>query len=271
MKIIKKIFDLNKTIKNFKSFGFVPTMGGIHKGHISLIKNSQNKCKKTIVTIFINPTQFNDINDFKKYPKNFKKDIKILKKLNIDYLFLPIKKEIYHEKIKNFKLKKADKILCAKHRIGHFEGVLNIMNRLLKIIKAKHVFMGEKDFQQLYLIKKYLSKKFNVKVINCPTIRDKNNVALSTRNNLLNKNNYLKVSYITNDLIKFKKKMKCSKKNINNELKKIKIKLKNTYKIKFDYLEFRNVKDLKNSNLSKNKFRLFLAYKIGKIRLIDNF
>ena len=83
--------------------------------------------------------------------------------------------------------------------------------------------------------------------------------------------NYLKVSYITNDLIKFKKKMKCSKKNINNELKKIKIKLKNTYKIKFDYLEFRNVKDLKNSNLSKNKFRLFLAYKIGKIRLIDNF
>ena len=89
MEIIKKIFDLNKAINSFKDFGFVPTMGGIHKGHISLIKNSQKKCKKTIVSIFINPTQFNSKNDYKNYPRNIIKDIKLLKKMKVDFVFIP--------------------------------------------------------------------------------------------------------------------------------------------------------------------------------------
>ena len=89
MKIIRNIFDLNKAIKNFKKFGFVPTMGGIHQGHISLIKNSQKTCKKTIVSIFINPTQFNSKTDYKKYPKNISRDINILKRIKVDYLFVP--------------------------------------------------------------------------------------------------------------------------------------------------------------------------------------
>ena len=98
MEIIKNIFDLNKAIKSFKNYGFVPTMGGIHKGHISLIKNSQKKCKKTIVSIFVNPTQFNNKNDFNKYPRNLKQDIKVLKRLKVDYLFIPNSKEIYKSK-----------------------------------------------------------------------------------------------------------------------------------------------------------------------------
>ena len=98
MEIIKNILDLNKAINNFKNFGFVPTMGGIHEGHISLIKNSQKKCKKTIVSIFVNPTQFNDKNDFKKYPRRLIQDIKILKKLKIDFLFIPNEREIYKKK-----------------------------------------------------------------------------------------------------------------------------------------------------------------------------
>ena len=137
MEIIKNILDLNKAIKDFKNFGFVPTMGGIHDGHISLIKNSQKICKKTIVSIFINPTQFNYKNDFKKYPRNLKNDIKILKNIKIDYLFIPSVNEIYKDKNINIKLYKKDKILCAIHRKGHFEGVLNLMNRLLNIIRAK--------------------------------------------------------------------------------------------------------------------------------------
>ena len=139
------------------------------------------------------------------------------------------------------------------------------MNRLLNIIKAKKVFMGEKDFQQLFLIKKYLSKKHNIKIINCPTIRDKNNVALSTRNNLLTKKNYTKVALITNYLLKFKN----NKKKLQ-KLKQVIKKLENIYKIKIDYLEFRNEKDLSIYNF-KNKNRLFIAYSIDKIRLIDNF
>ena len=265
MEIIRNILDLNKAINDFKNLGFVPTMGGIHKGHISLIKNSQKTCKKTIVSLFVNPTQFSDKNDFKKYPRNLNKDIRILNKLEIDYLFIPSVEEIYKNKNKKITIFKKDKVLCARHRKGHFEGVLNVMNRLLNIIKAKKVFMGEKDFQQLFLIKKYLSKKHNIKIINCPTIRDKNNVALSTRNNLLTKKNYTKVALISNYLLKFKNNKKKLQK-LNQVIKKI----ENIYKIKIDYLEFRNEKDLSIYNF-KNKNRLFIAYSIDKIRLIDNF
>ena len=187
MKIITSIFDLNKEIKNYKNVGFVPTMGGIHKGHISLIKASQKKKSKTIVSIYVNPTQFNKKIDFRKYPRNIKKDIISLKKLNVNYLFLPSTKDIYKFKTRKFVLSKKDKILCAKFRKGHFEGVLNVMNRLMSIVKSKDLFMGEKDYQQLYLIKKFLSKKFDVRINACPTIRTTDKIALSTRNKLLNK------------------------------------------------------------------------------------
>mgnify|MGYP003312466509 CR=1 FL=1 len=151
-----------------------------------MIKKSKQECEKTIVSIFVNPYQFNNKNDFKKYPRNIQNDIAILKKLNVEYLFTPNAKDIYKFKAKKFKLKKKDKILCAKFRVGHFEGVLNVMNRLLTIIKSKDLYMGEKDYQQLYLIKKFLSKKFKVRINSCPTIRI-NNIALSTRNKLLKK------------------------------------------------------------------------------------
>ena len=153
MKIIKSINQLNKEV-NFKAnIGFVPTMGTLHNGHISLIKSSQKKCNKTIVSIFINPSQFNVKSDYKKYPKNISKDIKILKKLKVDFVFLPAKKEIYkNNQVMRLKLKAKDKILCAKFRKGHFEGVLGVINQLLNIIKAKYIFLGEKDFQQIHLI-----------------------------------------------------------------------------------------------------------------------
>ena len=270
MEIIKNILDLNKAINNFKNFGFVPTMGGIHEGHISLIKKSQKKCKKTIVSIFVNPTQFNDKNDFIKYPRSLIKDIKILKKLKIDYLFIPSQNEIYKKKNKIFKLKKTDKILCAKYRKGHFEGVLNVMNRLMNIIKAKKIFMGEKDFQQLFLIKKYLSKKFRIKIVNCPTIRDKGKIALSTRNNLLSKKNYRKASLVAKYLIALKNKLNINNKNLSFVLKENIKKLENFHNIKIDYLEFRDEKDLTFAKPNR-KYRLFIAYYIGNVRLIDNF
>ena len=270
MKIITSIFDLNKEIKNYKNIGFVPTMGGIHAGHESLIKASQKKKSKTIVSIFINPTQFNKKNDFKKYPRNINKDIAILKKLNVDYLFRPSVKDVYRFKSKKFNLKKSDKILCAKSRNGHFEGVLDVMNRLMSIIKSKDLYMGEKDYQQLYLIKKFLSKKFRVRINSCPTVRIKNKVALSTRNKLLNKK-YLKIaSEIALFLRKLKRKSKFQPSEVASILPNYKILLETKYNIKIDYLEFRDEKNLELNNF-KNKFRLFIAYNINNVRLIDNF
>ena len=270
MKIITSIFDLNKEIKDYKNIGFVPTMGGIHLGHESLIKASQRKKSKTIVSIFVNPTQFNKTNDFKKYPRNFRKDIISLKKLDVDYLFIPETKDIYKFKAKKFVLQKKDKILCAKFRKGHFEGVLNVMNRLMYIIKSKDLFMGEKDFQQLFLIRKFLSKKFNVRINSCPTVRTIDKVALSTRNKLLNKKSLKKASQIAKFLIIKKKKsiLYSSKSNLN--LSDFKKELEIKFDIKVDYLEFRDEKNLELNNF-KNKFRLFIAYNINKVRLIDNF
>tara|TARA_B100001175_G_scaffold230000_1_gene196608 strand:+ start:21 stop:833 length:813 start_codon:yes stop_codon:yes gene_type:complete len=270
MKIITSIFDLNKEIKDYKNIGFVPTMGGIHAGHKSLIKASQNKKGKTIVSIFVNPTQFNKKDDFKKYPRNIKKDIYILKKLNVEYLFTPNTEEIYKFKAKKFQLKKKDKILCAKFRSGHFEGVLNVMNRLMTFIKSKDLYMGEKDYQQLYLIKKFLSKKFKVRVNSCPTIRVNSNIALSTRNKLLKKNSLRKASEIAFFLKKIKHKSKLNGSKLVFSLSDYKKKLEKKYNIKIDYLEFRNEKNLKLNNF-KNKYRLFVAYNIDNVRLIDNF
>ncbi len=269
MKIITSIFDLNKEIKDYKNIGFVPTMGGIHAGHISLIKASQNKKSKTIVSIFVNPTQFNKEDDFKKYPRNIQKDTAILEKLNVEYLFTPNIKDIYKFKAKKFNLKKNDKILCAKYRIGHFEGVLNIMNRLMTIIKSKDLYMGEKDYQQLYLIKKFLSKKFRVRINSCPTIRI-NNIALSTRNKLLKKRSIKKASEIALFLKKVKYKSKLEGTKLASDLYNYKMKLEKKYNIKIDYLEFRDEKNLKLNNF-RNKYRLFVAYEIDNVRLIDNY
>ena len=270
MKIITSIFDLNKEIKDYKNIGFVPTMGGIHAGHKSLIKASQDKKSKTIVSIFVNPTQFNKKDDYKKYPRNIKRDIAILKKLNVDYLFTPNSRDIYKFKDKKFNLKKKDKILCAKFRSGHFEGVLNVMNRLMTIIKSKDLYMGEKDFQQLYLIKKFLSKKFKVRVNSCPTIRVKRNLALSTRNKLLKVNSLKKASEIASFLKKIKNKSKLQGSRLAFNLPVYKKKLEKKYNIKIDYLEFRDEKNLKLNNFN-NKYRLFVAYNIDNVRLIDNY
>ena len=155
MIIFKSINKLNKEV-NFKAnIGFVPTMGSLHNGHISLIKSSKRICKKTLVSIFINPSQFNKSNDLRNYPRNLKKDIAILKKLKIDFLLIPNQAEVYRrKKDKKIKLNYKDKILCAKHRPGHFEGVLAVINQFLSKFKPKYIFFGEKDYQQLFLIKK---------------------------------------------------------------------------------------------------------------------
>ena len=160
--------------------------------------------------------------------------------------------------------------MCAKFRVGHFEGVLNVMNRLLTIIKSKDLYMGEKDYQQLYLIKKFLSKKFKVRINSCPTIRIDNKIALSTRNKLLKKRSFKKASEIALFLKKIKYKSKLEGSKLAFNLHNYKKELEKKYKIKIDYLEFRDEKNLKLNNF-KNKYRLFVAYKIDNVRLIDNY
>ena len=187
MKIFKKKRILQKNIGNEKNLSFVPTMGALHKGHEYLIKNAKKKYKKVIVSIFVNPKQFNSISDFKNYPKNIHKDINLLKRLKVNYLYLPSYSDLFSLKVKRkIYLDKFSKDLCGKFRPNHFRGVINVINRLLEIIKPKSIILGKKDFQQLYLIKKYIEKyKIKTTVIGCNTIREKNGVACSSRNKKL--------------------------------------------------------------------------------------
>ena len=271
MKIILNNRILQNTLGPLDDIGFVPTMGGIHEGHLSLIKKSIKLNKKTIVSIFINPKQFNDIEDFKSYPSNIKKDLAILKKIKkLDFIYIPKFKDIYDSKKQsNIKINKKDKILCAKYRKGHFEGVLDVMNRLTSLIRPKMIFMGKKDFQQLFLVKNYIEKKFNTKVIGCKTIRNKNKLALSSRNSLLNEQELKHVEKISKTFFNLKNKIK-NNRNINSFLQKSKKDLEKFFNIKIEYLENRNTKNLTISNKYRGS-KVFLSYYYKNIRLIDNF
>jgi len=270
MKILLNNNDLNEALYNVSDLGFVPTMGSLHQGHISLIKKSLKSCDKTIVSIFVNPTQFNKKSDYKNYPRNNKRDLSILKKLKVNFVYLPKKDDVYFFKRKSLiKLQKKDKILCAKFRKGHFEGVIDVMDRLTDIIQPKKIFMGEKDFQQLYLVKEFIQKRYNTKIIACKTIRDTNKLAFSSRNKLLNNIELIKAGRISKEMILLKNKFVKSK-NIKKLIFEKKKDLINLFDIKLDYLELRNILNLKSSNKIKDS-KLFIAYSINKIRLIDNF
>ena len=270
MKTLFNNIDLNEALFDNSNIGFVPTMGSLHDGHISLINKSLKISSKTIVSIFVNPKQFNNKEDYKKYPRNIKKDLKILKKLKVDFVYLPKIRDIFKfaNKIK-IKLNKQDKVLCAKYREGHFEGVIEIMTRLTEKINPSKIFMGEKDFQQLLLVKRYIEKNFKCKIISCKTIRDKNKLALSSRNILLNKNDLNKAGKIASNLINFKRKL-FKKKDLKNLILLKKNKLKKKFGIKIDYLEIRDTKNLRLTNKIKDA-KIFIAYYINKVRLIDNF
>ena len=271
MKLIRKISDLNKAIEDIKQLGFVPTMGGLHKGHESLIKASKKNCKKTLVSIFVNPRQFNNRNDYKTYPRSTNKDLKILNKLKVDYVFLPTEAQIYKDK-KSSKiiLKKSQKILCAKFRKGHFEGVISILDHFVKLISPNIMFLGEKDYQQYFLVKNYIEKNYSTKIFLCKTFRSPNKVAFSTRNKFLTKKSIKICSDISKQLLKLKSKIYINSNNINNLIKVLKKKLINEFNIEIEYLEFRNLLNFSKKITNRN-YKIFICYYLDKVRIIDNF
>ena len=264
MKIFKNKRKLQREILKIKNISFVPTMGSIHKGHEKLINIAKRRFKKVLVSIYVNPKQFNSRDDFRSYPRNLKKDINALKRLKVDYLYIPNYSDVFFFKPKKqIYLHSFSKKLCGKLRKGHFKGVINVINRFLEIIKPKYMLLGKKDFQQLYLIKKHIEKnKIPTIVIPCKTVRNKNGTALSARNNNLKKDELIKLAKIIKKIKKSKKSINKSK--IYNILNEMSVK-------KVDYVEFLNLNSLKTPVNTKTKFNIFVAFYIGKTRLIDNF
>ena len=199
-----------------------------------------------------------------------KSEIRVLKSLKVNFAYLPNSKEIYNSKRSiKIKLHKRDKVLCAKFRKGHFEGVIDIMDRLTKIVSPNKIYMGEKDFQQLHLVKKYIQKRYKSKIISCKTVRNKNKLALSSRNLLLKKKDQIIAEKIIKSLLNFKKNLH-KKKNLSKIISSKKNELEKLFNISVEYLELRKINSLKKSNNIYNS-KIFVAFYMNKIRLIDNF
>lgn len=190
-----KIFHNIKEWRDFRkqplflnqSLGFVPTMGNLHQGHLSLCNRAKQENNYAALTIFVNPTQFNNINDLNNYPRTLEHDLALAEQTGVDFVFIPNYAEIYHDNYR-YQIHETElsKLLCGKHRPGHFNGVLTIVMKLFNLIKPQRAYFGEKDFQQLQLIKDMVEAFFlDIEIIPCPTLRDERGLALSSRNNLL--------------------------------------------------------------------------------------
>jgi len=191
MKIIRTVEEWKNERKNFadKKIGFVPTMGGLHNGHLSLMKRNRAENDIAVASVYLNPTQFNDKNDLATYPANFDDDVKLLESAGIDYLFAPTYQVMYPDDYK-YKVIETDfsKTLCGAKRPGHFDGVLTVVMKLFNIIRPTNAYFGEKDFQQFKLLKGMIEAFFlDINIIPCPIVREENGLAISSRNRKLSK------------------------------------------------------------------------------------
>ena len=265
---LRKLKNDNITI------GFVPTMGALHNGHTSLIKKSVLENDYSVVSIFINPTQFNNINDYESYPINISRDIELLDSISENIiLFRPDTEEIYSGKVvsDSYDFGDLDKYMEGQHRKGHFQGVATVVNKLFEIVSADNVYFGEKDFQQLRIIEDLVQKNgYKLNVIRCKTIRQNDGLALSSRNKKLD----ISSQNIATNLFKA---LSFAKKNFDTlDLEiiyaKVEDLLQNFPEISVDYFAIADENDLKPiKHKNKNqKYRAFIAADISGVRLIDN-
>ena len=270
MKIIKSPSELKSNLAKKENIFLIPTMGNLHEGHISLIKEAKKLSKNIVLSIFINPIQFDSKNDLNNYPRTLSQDINLLKGKGVSILFTPSIKDIYPNEPKlSYKMPFISNELCGYSRKGHFKGVITIIDKLFNLIMPSYAIFGKKDYQQLFLIKKFISdSKLSIKIIEAKTIRDKNNLALSSRNSLLNENDVCKAKNL------YKQLKVCAKSVAKGfDIEKAESKAKRQLKLegwKIDYFEIRRQIDLKKPSYNDRKLIVLGAAFLGEIRLIDN-
>ena len=276
MKIIKSENELINYCRKLNiTTSFVPTMGSLHEGHVKLFEKAKQYGNFLITSLFVNPLQFNNTTDLSNYPKNLEKDISIFDQNNVDLLYIPNEKEIINSKIKNIDSGQHGEILEGKFRPGHFNGVLTIVNKFFELIKPNYALFGMKDLQQLCLIFSKLSSIHNVKIIPVDTVRDKNGLALSSRNNLLTIEQKQIASMIFKGLNYLKKELKENKSiNIYNFLNDFynQNELIEVEYILIEKLSVFNEKDININDLfgGGDYSSIMVAAKVGGVRLIDN-
>ena len=261
---------LNKLYDEKKTIGFVPTMGAIHEGHLKLILESKKKCDITICSIFINPTQFNNKKDFANYPKTLSQDIKLLAKSLCDILYCPDVDDLYDRIITNtYNFNSLTQYMEGVFRPGHFNGMATVVEKLLKIIKPDLAFFGQKDLQQLQIVKTLVAQmNCKTKIVGVNTYREKNGLAKSSRNKLLTTEQKRLASNIFKSLVYCKENKHLSIENLKNYVQSNLEK----YKIELEYVEFVEIQSMTPvGSLSKGKkIAICIAAYLDDVRLIDN-
>ncbi|ENA1793302.1 pantoate--beta-alanine ligase [Flavobacterium psychrophilum] len=278
MIIFEKQTDVKTYLKPFlqdqKTIGFVPTMGALHQGHLSLMKESLQNNDHTVVSIFVNPTQFNNPEDLKKYPRTLESDVEKIKLLNHKIIiYAPTVEDIYEGKTasKSFDYDGLELQMEGKHRPGHFDGVGTIVKKLFEIVNPTHAYFGEKDFQQLAIVRKLVQKnKINTKIVGCKILREANQLAMSSRNERLTADERTKAAMIYNTLAEAKKLF--GTKSANEVTKWVTKTFENQSMFELEYFEITDEQTLltcKRKNKNK-KYRAFIAVFANNIKLIDN-
>lgn len=279
--LIHTIKELREQVKNWQraglTVGLVPTMGALHNGHLSLIEKSVEKCDRTVVSVFVNPIQFCQGEDFEKYPRTLDEDRKLVENAGVDVVFAPSAAEMYGEN----HIMSSDFLtyvvppyfyvdkLCGKSRVGHFDGVCTVVNKLFNIVQPDFAFFGEKDRQQLIVLQKMV-KDLNIplEIISCPIVRENDGLALSSRNKYLSENDRKEALVLSKILQNIKL---C----YNSGIKDVRALSETAFSFlnenhNLEYLEFRDKNDMEEKNTADDDTIVFIAVKIGNVRLIDN-
>ena len=276
MKVFKSIKTIQKeltSLDNKMQIGLVPTMGALHDGHISIIEKALSENDVVIVTIFVNPTQFDRKEDLINYPNKSKSDLALLEKIDCDYVFMPSVDEIYDTNViaASFDFDGLDQVMEGAFRKGHFDGVGTIVKKLFEIIHPDRAYFGEKDFQQLQIIKKMVAKNhLDVQIVACEIYREKNGLALSSRNERLSDQQRMEAPLIYQTLLRCKEMIK------NVDVATVKDMVKNEFNksvnMELEYFEIADVEILSPiKRMSEGKkYRAFISVYANEVRLIDN-
>lgn len=279
--LLHTIEEVRKQVKEWKkqglTIGLVPTMGALHEGHLSLIKKAVEKCDKVVVSVFVNPIQFCPGEDLDKYPRTLDADTKMCDNAGVDIVFAPSPNEMYGEgqmRTNDFLTYVIPPFfyvnkLCGKSRVGHFDGVCTVVNKLFNIVQPDFAFFGQKDAQQLIIIKKMVNDlNIPVEIIPCPIVRENSGLALSSRNKYLSQEDKIQALVLSKILNNIKN---CYKKGITNieALKETAYSFLNEHH-ELEYLEFMNENNLEEVKEADDSTRVFIACKVGGVRLIDN-
>lgn len=276
MQVLKSKNELVSLIDNYKkegkTVGFVPTMGALHHGHLSLVKECKKNSDITVVSIFVNPTQFNDPEDLKRYPRTLEKDAELLKSADCDLIFAPSVEEIYPEPdTRKFDFGYIESVMEGARRPGHFNGVGQVVSRLFDIVRPDKAFFGMKDFQQIAIIKNMVEQlKYDIQIIPCPIVREESGLALSSRNTLLDEEHKKNAPHIYATLKKARN--LASEMSVPDLKKWITDEINSNPFLETEYVEIVDDTTLKviEDWTEKGKKVACVAVYAGKIRLIDN-